>query len=110
MIIKSLLLSLLMTTAAVAGGSENTACFKFIAAHPDTNQPHLEDSFDMKLISPAGYAAEYKNVRSFKTCVPRNKARYAAYIKRHDSPAWADGIEFWGENQPDYKEIPLYVR
>lgn len=38
------------------------------------NQPHLEDSFDMKLLSPAGYAAEYKNVRSFKTCVPRNKA------------------------------------
>lgn len=107
---KKLSLVLLLTVSTVANAGVDVACFKFIAASPDTNQPHLTNVFDMKLISPAGYTAEYRNVRSFKTCVPRSKERYAAYVKRHDSPAWADGIEFWGENQPDYKEVALYVR
>ena len=101
---------LAVSSASFAGGKDNMACFKFKAVDPDTDQPHLTDTFDMKLVSPNGYSAEYKNVRSFKTCVPRNRARYAAYAKRVDSPAWADGIEFWGFGQPDYKEVALYVR
>jgi hypothetical protein len=103
-------LLLAMSSASFAGGSDDVACFKFKAVHPDTGQPHLTDTFDMKLISPAGYSAEYKGVRSFKTCVPKTRDRYAAYIKRSNSPAWADGIEFWGSAQPNYKEVALYVR
>ena len=101
---------LAVSSASFAGGNDDVACFKFKAVDPDTDQPHLTDTFDMKLVSPAGYSAEYKNVRSFKTCVPKTRDRYAAYIKRVDSPAWADGIEFWGSGQPDYKEVALYVR
>ena len=106
----AVLLLVAVSTVSFAGGKDNMACFKFKAVDPDTDQPHLTDTFDMKLVSPNGYSAEYKKVRSFKTCVPKTRDRYAAYIKRSDSPAWADGIEFWGSSQPDYKEVALYVR
>jgi hypothetical protein len=109
---KKLLVAALLAASCsvVAGGEVDVSCFKFKAVDPDTNQPHLVDAFDMKLVSPNGYSASYKDVRSFKTCVPKTRDRYAAYIKRSDSPAWADGIEFWGSGQPDYKEVALYVR
>jgi len=106
----AVLLLVAVSSASFAGGEDNMACFKFKVVDPDTNQPQLVTDFDMKLVSPAGYSAEYHKVNSFKTCVPRNRARYAAYAKRSSSPAWADGIEFWGLGQPDYNEIPLYVR
>ncbi len=101
-------LLLAMSSASFAG--DDMACFKFKVVDPDTNQPQLVADFDMKLVSPAGYSAEYHKVNSFKTCVPRNREKYAAYAKRSSSPAWADGIEFWGHAQPSYKEVPLYVR
>ena len=101
---------LAVSSASFAGGNEGVACFKFKVVDHDTNQPQLVADFDMKLVSPAGYSAEYHKVTSFKTCVPRNRARYAAYAKRSNSPAWADGIEFWGSGQPDYKEVAIYVR
>ena len=101
---------LLLVSSASFAGDEDVACFKFKVVDPDTNQPQLVADFDMKLVSPAGYAAEYHKVTSFKTCVPRNRARYAAYAKRVDSPAWSDGIGFWGSGQPNYKEVAIYVR
>jgi hypothetical protein len=101
---------LLAVSSVSFAGGDDVACFKFKVVDPDTNQPQLVADFDMKLVSPNGYSASYKDVRSFKTCVPKTRDRYAAYIKRSDSPAWADGIEFWGSGQPDYKEVAIYVR
>lgn len=51
---KKLLAVLLVAVSTASFAGEDVACFKFVAAHPDTNQPHLEDDFDMKLVSPMG--------------------------------------------------------